>query len=494
MGNKIGVKGGKQDLKIFFQNIIRRKKKEEIELSLQREKQEKEKNNIKKKIIMDSGITKPIPYPTPPIKISEEKENAQKNIESYINNPNLSKKQFIGNISKEPLQVDSACFKKFKKGKTLMLEKDSNVLFSNNSKTIKEETHQELNFIEKQMIEVINQKIDDSKFELKKIDSEIYTIQKNIDSTMDDLEILKLEKEVQELLDKIETIKKQISSLERTLDLKFPIDNPDNYLIYLTEEYKQRRKEEIDFASELRKDPKFKSIIDTLIELEKTQENVQQKLEEKKEDLQLDQDKIEKLQDSIIDMEEINQKIRNMIERSKEALNNITNKVNETVQITEKVNYITKQVNNSFLELFLLMRLFKRNVGIKNSAIAAATAAIALDMIIKMTTPIQKTQVVKSIQFTDYKDMIECCLSDTDFLENMLAQNLNQISSLRYTLEHDYEFCSYLSSYQETLEKFAELEENMREHQKNIAGIKKDMEYQLKKNNAKVKKYDSIND
>ena len=50
----------------------------------------------------------------------------------------------------------------------------------------------------------------------------------------------------------IEEIKKQIVSLKRTFGFKFPIENPDNYLIYLVEEYKSNRKEEIDLEKKLK--------------------------------------------------------------------------------------------------------------------------------------------------------------------------------------------------------------------------------------------------
>ena len=324
------------------------------------------------------------------------------------------------------------------------------------------------------------------------MDSELYTIQKNIESLTEEKELLLLEEEIKRLLDKIESIKKQILSLEKTFEFKFPIEEPDNYLIYLIEEYKNNRKEEIDLGKKLKEKKEFQSLVDTMIEIEEKQEIVQKQLEEKKEQMELEEEQIKKLQDDMIDIEEIDKRMNQMIEKGNKALEDITSKVNETIQITEKVNYITTQVNHSLLELFLLMALFKRNLSIKNSVLAATTAALALDMILKMTTPVQEKKVEKEIKITDYKNMIENCITDTEFLENTIHQNLNNISSLRYTFEHNYQSCSYLPSYQEALEKLSKLEENMKEHKQNIRKMKQDMEYQLEKNDAKVKKYDSI--
>ena len=54
---------------------------------------------------------------------------------------------------------------------------------------------------------------------------------------------------------------------------------------------------------------------------------------------------------------------------------------------------------------------------------------------------------------------------------------------------HNYRECSYLESYQNALDKLNRLEENIKERKNDVAKMKKEMEYQLEKNNAKVKRY-----
>src|SRR5699024_3162801 len=119
------------------------------------------------------------------------------------------------------------------------------------------------------------------------------------------------------------------------------------------------------------------------------------------------------------------------------------------------------------------------------------TAMLALDMIIKMTTPISEKKVIFENDVKDYRDWIEHCTKDTNFLEEMIDKNIDQISSIRYIFEHDYSACDYLSSYQNDLEKLMALEEEMKERKKEDSKMKKEKQTQLEKNNAEVNKYNT---
>ena len=78
----------------------------------------------------------------------------------------------------------------------------------------------------------------------------------------------------------------------------------------------------------------------------------------------------------------------------------------------------------------------------------------------------------------------------SNYLENIIDNNLDKIDSIRYTFVHNYRECSYLESYQNALDKLNRLEENIKERKNDVAKMKKEMEYQLEKNNAKVIKFE----
>jgi len=487
MKEELGAKGGKKDLKLSFLNKKRRLKLIEEELDIQNKKDDKEKKEKEKKLnIQEDNISD----------LSVEK------IE--VSEPNKLKDEFIiqekVEIIKEleqPIQTDikEKNVIDYPRKKAIGHSKDNDIINNYDTEDRKIEIdnyNDSLDFIEKQIIQIIEEDIDEKKFQLKKIDSEIHTIQKHIDTANNQDEIDEIEEEIERLIDLLENIKKQIISLEKTFDFKFPVEEPDNYLIYLVEEYKEYRKEEKNFYKKLQDKKEYISLIDTLIDVQEKHEHIVDRMQDKKEQFELQEEQIEKLTDDVLNIEEINKKVSEMLEKQRNLLEQIELKVNETVNITERVETITRSVDHTMFELFMLMGILKHNLSIKNSAIAATTAALALDAIIKMTTPIKEKVVVKECDIKDYENMIKNCMNDTDFLNQIIYNNLNQISNIRYTFEKDYSSYSYLPSYQDAIRKLYNLEDDMKERKKDVARIKKNMELQLEKNNAKVKKYGSM--
>lgn len=198
---------------------------------------------------------------------------------------------------------------------------------------------------------------------------------------------------------------------------------------------------------------------------------------------------MEKLNDNVVDIEEMNDKIKSLMIDSNKALEEIKIKLEEEVPITEKVDYISKTMDHTLWQLFLLMAMFKRNLSMKNNAVNSISNLVILDMIMKMTTPTITKQVSYEYNVKDYEDMIKKAASDTNYLENVIDNNLDKIDSIRYTFMHNYRECSYLESYQNALDKLNRLEENIKERKNDVAKMKKEMEYQLEKNNSKVKRY-----
>ena len=517
----IGARGGKKDRKITFRNLKRNKKKEEMIEEESKKKELKKQSEIKKQenIIQ---ITK------------EEKEQEKEELIDLLENaPTLEKKngnmkESINKIKNDYIEVTykfnhkevekqithekeiekDLDFKKYsdtikKDPPPIIEEKEENTFIpiykdtktvgkrnvEDNKKNVVQKDEKELNFLEKQIIQVLEDDINEKKFQLKKIDSEIYTLEKNIEDTVSQEEMVEFEKEIEILMKLVEKIKRQIDSLEKTFDDKIPLTDTNNYLIYLVEEYKSRRKEEIEFKKVLKDNQKYSSLTDTMIEIEEKQKSLNEKLQEKKDEMMIDNERMEKLNDNVVDIEEMNDKIKSLMIDSNKALEEIKIKLEEEIPITEKVDYISKTMDHTLWQLFLLMAMFKRNLSMKNNAVNSISNLVILDMIMKMTTPTITKQVSYKYNVKDYEDMIKKAASDTNYLENVIDNNLDKIDSIRYTFMHNYRECSYLESYQNALDKLNRLEENIKERKNDVAKMKKEMEYQLEKNNAKVKRY-----
>ena len=537
----IGARGGKKDRKITFRNLKRNKKKEEMIEEESKKKELKKQNVIKKqeniiqitkeekeqekeelidlledaptlekkngdmkesinKIKNDSiEVTYKFNHKEVEKQITQEKEvekqiTQEKEVEKQITQEKEIEKDLDFKKDSNTIKKDTPPIIEEKEENTFIpIYKDTKTVgkrnVEDNKKNVLQKEEKELNFLEKQIIQVLEDDINEKKFQLKKIDSEIYTLEKNIEDTVSQEEMVELEKEIEILMKLVEKIKRQIDSLEKTFDDKIPLTDTNNYLIYLVEEYKSRRKEEIEFKKVLKDNQKYSSLTDTMIEIEEKQKSLNEKLQEKKDEMMIDNERMEKLNDNVVDIEEMNDKIKSLMIDSNKALEEIKIKLEEEVPITEKVDYISKTMDHTLWQLFLLMAMFKRNLSMKNNAVNTISNLVILDMIMKMTTPTITKQVSYEYNVKDYEDMIKKAASDTNYLENVIDNNLDKIDSIRYTFVHNYRECSYLESYQNALDKLNRLEENIKERKNDVAKMKKEMEYQLEKNNAKVKRY-----
>ncbi len=537
----IGARGGKKDRKITFRNLKRNKKKEEVIEEESKKKELKKQNEIKKqeniiqitkeekeqkkeelidlledaptlekkngnmkesinKIKEDSiEVAYKFNHKEVEKQITQEKEvekqiTQEKEVEKQIIQEKEVEKDLDFKKNSDTIKKDTSPIIEEKEENTFIpIYKDTKTVgkrnVEDNKKNVLQKEDKELNFLEKQIIQVLEDDINEKKFQLKKIDSEIYTLEKNIEDTVSQEEMVELEKEIEILMKLVEKIKRQIDSLEKTFDDKIPLTDTNNYLIYLVEEYKSRRKEEIEFKKVLKDNQKYSSLTDTMIEIEEKQKSLNEKLQEKKDEMMIDNERMEKLNDNVVDIEEMNDKIKSLMIDSNKALEEIKIKLEEEVPITEKVDYISKTMDHTLWQLFLLMAMFKRNLSMKNNAVNSISNLVILDMIMKMTTPTITKQVSYEYNVKDYEDMIRKAASDTNYLENVIDNNLDKIDSIRYTFMHNYRECSYLESYQNALDKLNRLEENIKERKNDVAKMKKEMEYQLEKNNAKVKRY-----
>lgn len=464
---KLGSKDDKRNKKITFLNKKRKKLKLEEELK--------------------------------ELELKEQEEKKKKDLELLISN-DIKKKDTVNKIKPQtetvkPLQVSDI---ENKSKSTVNLVQEKNVVpkipevknDKNKDKTKLKASGIEI--VEKEIINILEENIKDLTYELKKLDFDIHVIKKNIDNAKDKEELEIYEKQVNQLIEKLNKLKKQLLSLEKTFKFDYPIEFKDNYLIYLVDEYKNKRKNEKELSDKIEEEELFESIIDRIIDLENKKDEVAEKLDNKKNELTIQEDDLEKMKDEIINIDEISNNIKNMISKQLDTIKDIESKVSETVHITERVETITKSVKHSLLDLIILMNVFKHNISIKNNASCAVQAAIALELINKMCTPIKEQVTVKETDLKDYDKMIKGCMDDTNKLLKLIKDNQNSLSSIRHIFEKDFKEYSHLPNYKDVMNQLDDLNKKMEEAYEHTKKMNKEIEYQLEKNNAKVLKYGSI--
>ena len=481
MAINIGAKGTKSDRRIFKLNVKRKKRKETKEIEEKKTEEEKKKIDTQKKNIIINILNNKKQNIIKENKDNFSKKKGSSNKEKPVTIPKDKKQQPTGSTtistdSKESIQSTDIENKQI----NIPVEK-------------KKYSDTEISdYLKIEITHILENSIKDNIYELKKLDSNFYSIEKKIDYAEDDSDIKEIELEINKLLEQLQYIKMQITSLEKTFEFKFPDEEPDNYLIYLVEEYKEKVKNEYSLIKDLKHNKEYKSIIERIVELEDKKDLLFKKINSKKDQFEIMDDQIQEMNENMISIDQAALDIQRLVSSQQEMLEYVKRQVDETVHITEKVEYITKSVNHTFMELFLLMALFKRNLSIKNNVVALTETAVLLNLINKMCTPTKEKVITVKSDVIDYKKIINDCLEDTNKLDNLINNNLNTIDSIRYTFLHDYKECSHLPAYKETMKNLDTIEEDIKTKKDEIKRMSKEIELQLEKNDAKVKKYGNL--
>lgn len=481
MAINIGAKGTKSDRRIFKLNVKRKKRKETKEIEEKKTEEEKKKIDTQKKNIIINILNNKKQNIIKENKDNFSKKKGSSNKEKPVTIPKDKKQQPTGSTtistdSKESIQSTDIENKQI----NIPVEK-------------KKYSDTEISdYLKIEITHILENSIKDNIYELKKLDSNFYSIEKKIDYAEDDSDIKEIELEINKLLEQLQYIKMQITSLEKTFEFKFPVEEPDNYLIYLVEEYKEKVKNEYSLIKDLKHNKEYKSIIERIVELEDKKDLLFKKINSKKDQFEIMDDQIQEMNENMISIDQAALDIQRLVSSQQEMLEYVKRQVDETVHITEKVEYITKSVNHTFMELFLLMALFKRNLSIKNNVVALTETAVLLNLINKMCTPTKEKVITVKSDVIDYKKIINDCLEDTNKLDNLINNNLNTIDSIRYTFLHDYKECSHLPAYKETMKNLDTIEEDIKTKKDEIKRMSKEIELQLEKNDAKVKKYGNL--
>ena len=498
MKDGIGAKGGKKDHKLTLLNIFRNKKKLLKETKEQIEKKhqakiKKEKNEIQlpekiesKQVELKSKEIKP-PEPI----IEEEIISINSTHKAKAKTPEIKPKATISAEKKLAPTNEIENIKPKAVNKEIVNNQDNIIKSPQQEENTKKKKKKNTYYLEQEIIHILEETIKENNYELKKLDSDIYTIKQTIDSTEEE-DINELEDEIDDIITRFNTIQNQLKKLKKSFNLDFPIDNADNYLIYLIDEYKNNLRSKKELSDKLEKNEKYQDILTRIVELELKKDELIEKTEERKKKIDIDNKTLDKMNDNIINIENKAKEIKVLVDNGTKELENIKTKVQETVHITERFETITKSVKHSIFELLQLMHLFKHHLSLKNNAVNAIAANVTLDLIMKMCTPIEERVLVKESDVKDYENMINDCINNTNKLLDTIKNNLNHISSIRYIFENDYKELSQLPMYKEITDKLNQLESDMKERLDSTKKLTKEMNLELEKNNSKVKKYRNL--
>lgn len=299
-------------------------------------------------------------------------------------------------------------------------------------------------------------------------------------------------KEAEEILYQVNLIIKKLEELKEKIKIEIPDLEEENYLTELVEEYIENFKNKTP-VEQVKDSELYIMLEDKIMDLEGKTGSLNIKLEDKKEKLEVDEEKLEKLKEAYYDYDNFNNQLISFQYEQDYMLKELNQKVQDATTVTEKVEYkmqlLTKQ-SKKLLKLLALPMMIPGGRSAK--AMATATAAYMYFMKNLMNPNLQKRKY-RIISVTDYSREIESNLSKVADTITLISKTSNKLEEMIDKLEKDFkEYIDEIPECKELLANLNKLLLELKIKEEELSKTKAKQENLLEKNNQKVKTLEKI--
>ena len=333
---------------------------------------------------------------------------------------------------------------------------------------------------DKKIVEKYEDNLKDIKQEIKKVVYEYTLLEKQEEKIKD-------KEDAQEILIQLNKILRHLDALKDRLKTEIADKDVEEYLESLIDNYMESFKEKK--TVEDINDSELYIMLSEKIEEAKTKaNNLNTKVEDEKQSLELDQERLEQLKDSFYDFENFNNQLLMLQFEQDSLLKELEDKVNNSVSITEKVTYKVEFLNRQSKRMLSLLAIPMLIPG-NRSAKAMATATASYILLMKnLLNPKMKKRKYRTINVTDYSKEIENGISQIDNALSLITKSSNKLEDMLYELEKSFDDrVKELSEYKELVSNLQKLLSELKEKEEELERKKKEQEALLEKNNDKVK-------
>ena len=348
-------------------------------------------------------------------------------------------------------------------------------------------SNQEKDLINEKLDKLKNHKIiDEYETKLKDVRKDLRQLVFEYNVISEESENLYESKEAEALLERLNSIIKKIDELKRRIDIPDIDKYDDNYLYTLVEEYIEEFKNK-HFVSEIKDSELYIMISEKLDELDKKKDKLQEKIETKKTNLELDEKRMDQMKENYYSFEKFNKDLTKFQEEQDKLLADIKEKISKSTTITERVETQVVAMNRHTRRLMTLMAASMMLPGARSARGMATLAATYLYFMRQLTRPNTRTRTYRQIDVKDYHKEIESSLSALENVEEMLKKTSKQITTT--INEFEKEFKDYIDMFpecRELLDNLEKIKDEIEEKEHELKRIKEQQERQLEINNAKV--------
>lgn len=333
--------------------------------------------------------------------------------------------------------------------------------------------------------------IDEYEKKLKEVRTDLRNLVFEYELVEDASEELHDSKEAERLLDRLNEIIKKIEELKSKIALPDIDKYDDNYLYTLVEGYIEEFKNG-NIVGEMKDSPLYIMISEKIEELDGKKDKLQTKIEDKKTQLEIDEEKLEGMKEKYYDYESFNKMLLNFQTQQDRVLDDIREKMAKATTVQEKVEVKVVGLEQQARNLMPLLAMQMARPGARSGRILATMTATYLYFMRSAMFPRTVTKRYKTIKVEDYSKEIERSIEELEDINELLSKTSKQID--RTIKDFEKEFAEYINIIPECKKLLADLEkikDEISEKEYELQKMKDEQEKNLEKNNAKVKVYKS---
>jgi DNA repair exonuclease SbcCD ATPase subunit len=294
-------------------------------------------------------------------------------------------------------------------------------------------------------------------------------------------------KEADALLDRLNAIIKKIEELKSRLNIQDIDKYDDNYLYVLVADYIEEFKNK-NFVSDIKDSALYIMISEKLDELDNKKGNLQNKIDNKKTSLELDEIRMEQIKDKYYNFEKFNNEISKFQEMQDKLLDEIKDKMSKAVSVQDRVETQVVGMHRQSRRLLTLMGASLMLPGARTARGLATMAASYLYFMRNIMRPNVRTRTLRTIKVEDYHKEIESSINELDNVENLLKKTSKQIEATIKEVETEFkDYINHIPECRELLTNLEKIKQEIEEKEYELKKIKEQQEKNLEKNDAKVK-------
>ena len=338
---------------------------------------------------------------------------------------------------------------------------------------------------DKTLVVKYEEKFKDIREELKELIYEYYVLAQETND-------IYTSKEAENILHQLNMVIKKLEELKGKIKVEVADLENENYLIELVDGYIESFKNK-KIVDEVKDSALYIMLADKVEELTTKTGSLNTKLEDKKEELELDEEKIETLKDAYYNYDNFNNQLISFQYEQDFMLKELEQRVQESTSITEQVEYRIQLMTKQSKRLLKMLALPMMIPGGRSAkAMATATAAYMYFMKNLMNPRLQQKKY-RIISVTDYSREIENNISKVSDAINLIGKTSDKLEEMITKLEKDFkDYIDEIPECKELLSNLNKLLSELKQKEEELVKTKSKQENLLEKNNQKVKTLERV--